>query len=311
MNIIEFDGEIFINYSGLGTLGLTESLEKVHDELLNENPIYGKGLGHIFINQKVHVLDERRKFIKLGIKQELSFFKYLIAFRRHRSRLPRTNLHFTGFFRIEYLRNLAADYQKPGYRLTASNFSYLNNTKLQNKYDFELFSEDIDFKHKSTAYFLEKKNPLKISGLHQWVDDLYFPLSEISKRLPNGSGDIFELSNPEISFIDGSCSSDEHKTNNDLTKSGKSTTSGNNRNFPSTDALINQVCSLVSLIKNDLPDDYNHDFNIEAAKIKEHLRDDLKKDESIAHALQELNPDLKGLSYSSLSKVLAKKSNKK
>jgi len=305
MNIIDFDGEFFINYSGLESLEPAECLEKIHGELLNENPIYGKGLGHIFINQKVHVLNERRKLTKLGIKPESSFLKYLIENRRHLFRLPRTDLHFTGFFRIENLRNLAADYSKPGYRLTASNLSYLNTIKLQDKIDFELFYEDINFKYESTAYFLDKKNTTKVDDSYRWVDDLYFPLSEISTRLSNEYNTTLELPNPEISFIDGVCSS--RKQNKNPAKNEKSTSSDNNRDFPSTDALINQVCSLVSLIKNDLPDNYNHETGSEAAKIKEHLRDDLKKDESIAHALQELNPGLKGLSYSALSKVVAKR----
>lgn len=307
MDIIDFDNKIFLNYNGLESLGFGNYLDKLYEELLSENQIFNKGIGHIFINQKVHVLDEPKKFIKLGLEPKSSLFKRSLELRIHLFEKAQTDFLFTGFFRIENLSRLAAEHRKKGLRLTPSDFSYVNGIGLHSKIDFKLFERDINVDHKDVSYFLEKKNTLVNTKTDNLRNSLYFPLDEIIKRLDSENYDTNKLTTPEaeVIFIDGICLKKPEKI-----KDRKTITQGDNRNFPSTEALINQVQALVSFIKQNLPDDYDNDTISQASKIKKHLPDDLKKDESIATALQELNPGVKGLSYSSISKVVAKKNKK-
>jgi len=267
MNIIEFDGEIFTNYNGLASSKHKDVLDQVFDELLNENQIYNKGQGHIFINKKVHVHHERKRFIKYGIKPETGPFKHFLQSRLHLFNLPHTELHFTGFFRIEDLSQLAADFRKPGYRLTASNYSYLNSKKLPNKSDFQLFDDQININHKETAYFLTQKNVLKAIKHDQWINELYFPFSEISKKALNIIGNEKELNLPtlEISFVNG-----VNVTKNLNTLENKGASRDIHRNSPSPKALETMLAAIVDLIKKNHPTDYPTDEAIIASAIELH-----------------------------------------
>lgn len=192
MNIIKFDEKIYINYPGLRSLKYIEGLEQIFLDLLKENQIINKGAGHIFINEKVHILEERKKLVKLGLIPSSNYFKHFWKRRFYLFDLPNTDLHFTGFFRIQDLSKLAADYKKEGYRLTASDSSYVNGNKLNDKCDFQVMERHVDTDHEYIAYFLKQIIPFSTSESSEQIDRLYFPLSVIFNRKTDRSFDIHE-----------------------------------------------------------------------------------------------------------------------
>lgn len=267
MNIIEFDGEIFLNYNGLESLGFESYLDELYEELLSENQIFNKGIGHIFINQKVHVLDEPKKFIKLDLEPKSSLFKRSLELRTYLFEKPRTDFFFTGFFRIEDLSRLAAEHRKKGLRLTTSNFCYLNGKNLEKKIDFKLFERDINIDHKDVSYFLKKKNTLIQTKIDNLRNSLYFPLNEILERLRSENYEHKKLTTPkaETIFING-----VNVTENINAIESKNTSSDKHRNNPSPKALEVMLAAIVDLIKKDHPTDYPTDEAIIAAAIELH-----------------------------------------
>lgn len=215
MNIIQFDNNFFVNYEGLKSIDKSDSVERAFEKLLNQNRVEEVGLGHIFIDQQVTVIDEYFRFKKLNIGKRISPIKYFIKARRHRFFSPNNDLNFTGFFRIENLSNLAADYSKPGYWLTLSEQSYVDEKKLPYSTKFRLFSKDVDKDAQNIGYFLNKKNSLKTNEPEQLVNLLYFQLSDISLHVNEKTQtqlENFKKIKPDAIFVDGICVSKKNTT---------------------------------------------------------------------------------------------------
>jgi hypothetical protein len=144
-----------------------------------------------------------------------------------------------------------------------------------------IHSKDVDlFQADSNIWLLS--NSSTSSGVERIHNELYFELADVIAAVEYQCGNITlnsENMDPKMCFFDGSR---RHHANVVHEPSNE-----DNRNFPSPDILVNQVAGLVSLIKQHLPNDFS-------------------KNEGIATELEKLHPDTRGLSYSSLTKTLAK-----
>jgi len=199
MNIIKFDNEIFVNYSGLRSVNSEQIFETAFEEMLAENQLHNLGQGYVFIDKKVHVHHQFWRFIRLGLVEWSNPFSYFIRARHYQFRLAQTEFHFRGFFRILNLRGLAADYQKPGFWLTASEHSYVNGMKLKSGCDFRLFEENVDQSCGDSAFFLKNKNELKKSSNKHPLEGVYFCLSDLAMRATGSNLDNKDIA-PDIEF---------------------------------------------------------------------------------------------------------------
>jgi len=292
MNIIKFDNEIFVNYRGLMSVNSEHNFETAFEEMLAENQLHNLGQGYIFVNKKVHVYHQYWRFIRLGLVAWSNPFSYFLRARHYQFRLAQTDFHFHGFFRILNLAGLAADYQKPGFWLTASENSYVNGIQLQNGCDFRLFEPDIDNSIEDTAYFLRDKNLLKTNSTEHPLQGIYFRLADITLRA-TGQKSGNDNVNPTVEYEQGIqiANADEKsravleneikvKTENLATKENQQ------RDEPSmTESII--ISALFHALELENPEKYNG------------------PDARVFNRLAELFPDQRGLGEGTIEKRLA------